>query len=191
MEIAYIIFWFSVFFWIFPAIRHYKTELFWYFLTLALSDPLAHILKNTTIFRIYDVHLIFVFLASLSLYWLILKKKYVRIILTCAFLLVLGSFFSTSNFSYKIIALIHLLILVFFLMRSIHFIAENSKLNIFHLFLLLYETSIILKILALLTQADTGIIFFYATSIFQILLAIFFGMFKEENSRLLIDLRTI
>jgi hypothetical protein len=70
------------------------------------------------------------------------------------------------------------------------FTAISGKVNIFHLFLLLEEISIILKTSAVLISFKTGIIYLAVTSAFEILIAIFFTLYREDNSKLHIDLRS-
>lgn len=180
-----------MFFWIFPAVKQYRTELFWYFLALAASDPISFIFYYAKILGLYKGYNIFAFLTLLSLYGFYRKKTFVRIILLVSFILLILSLLSSVSTQQKTIVLLHVIIFLFFVVKSTKFIADSGKVNIFHIFLMLYETSIILKTLAVLTNSNNGVTFFYATSSFEILIAIFFSMFKENDSRLLIELKSI
>jgi len=178
-------------FWIFPAIRQYKTDLFWYFLVLAVEDPLAILFKWIKLFEIYDSYLVWAFILIIVLFWSSRKKISMKIMVLIFFLILGITIGASRNVQYGTLALFHLAILFFFLKRSIRFIAENGKANLFHLSLLLYETTIILKMLAQLTDAQTGTAFFHITTIFEMMIAIFFSIFKEDDKRLFINLKNV
>ena len=180
-------------FWIFPAIKQYKTELFWYFFVLAISDPIVISLwfwlhKIIGVDHIYPFLLFFMLLA---LYWSRRKSWYVRTMLSALLLIHIITFSSSTKIHYGVMFLFHLPILSFFLKRSIYCVAETGIVNLFHLTLILYEISIIMKILAIMTNADTGAAFYYVTDIFQILIAVFFSIFREDDKRLIINLRNV
>lgn len=175
-----------MFFWIFPAVRQYKTELFWYFLVFAFMDPLNAIVMHFTHIYLYPI---FNFLLMLSVLWPFKNKKSIRILTAAILLLLLVSFTEVKFFSIYLHLLIHLIISYFFIKRTFIFSANSGKVNFFQLFLLLEEISIILKLVALLISLKTGTIYFFATGTFEILIAIFFTIYKEDNTKLQIDLR--
>ncbi|MEW6702694.1 MAG: hypothetical protein AB1298_08230 [Bacteroidota bacterium] len=76
-----------------------------------------------------------------------------------------------------------------FAVKAVRYVALSSMINFFHVVLVFYETSAIMKILAVITDAQTGAAYFYITTIFQMLIGIFFSIFREENSKLLIGLK--
>ncbi|MEW6702695.1 MAG: hypothetical protein AB1298_08235 [Bacteroidota bacterium] len=101
------------------------------------------------------------------------------------------SLFLPITFIRQVIILLNVIILFIFVRRTIIFIVLNGKVNIFHVVLLVYQTSIVMKDLDILTNANTGVVNFYATGVFQFLVAIFFSIFKEEDGKLLINLRNV
>ena len=191
MTVFYTIITLTVLFWIFPAIRQYKTELFWYFFVLAISDPIAIALGLLFSMGADLAHLILCFPLLLSLYWLHHKNVYVKAMLSIFLLLILIVFGSSKDLHYTVIALVHIPILFYFLRRTVYFISQNSKLNLFHIFLLLYDLSIILKVVLIVTDINTGVTFFYVTTLFEILIALFFSIYKEDDKRLLINLKNV
>ena len=190
MSLQFIIVYLSILFWIFPAIRQYKTEMFWYFLVLALSDPIGLILIA---FRTNNPHttLIISFILLFVVIWSLLKKSSTKAVLFVVSTLFIVSFFVPRIFSTYLALLFHIIIIFYFIQRSLSFITRTNKVNIFHLFLLLEEISIVLKVLAVLNGAKMGITFFLVTNLFEILIAIFFTIFKENDNRLFIDLKNI
>lgn len=190
MTLQYIAAYLSILFWIFPAVRQYKTELFWYFLVFALSDPIRLILiilkTNTP-----NATLILTFILLFSVMWPLLKKSSTKAVLFVVSTLFIYSFFTSRIFSINLALLFRTIIIFYFVQRSLTFITKTYKVNIFHLFLLLEEISFVLKVLAVLFDVKTGLFFFTATNLFQILIAIFFTLYKEDDNKLFISLRNV
>ena len=182
----------SMFFWIFPAVRQYKTELFWYFFIFAFADPISVIITTQIhyVSNIPRTQIFLSFLLMLSVLWSVKNKKSIKILLAVVLSLVLFSFFSNRTLAYSIMILIHVIITFFFIKRTFAFTANSGKVNIFHLILLLEEISIILKTSTILISLKPGISYFIATNAFEILIALFFIMYKEDNDKLFIDLRS-
>ncbi|MCX6169109.1 MAG: hypothetical protein NTX65_07215 [Ignavibacteriales bacterium] len=190
MKINNIVIYLSIFFWIFPAIKQYKTKLFWYFFVFALTDPVVLIIRPLIMFTSNNpVYILSNFLLMLSVLWPFKNKKSIRILIVVVLSLCLFSFFSDHRFYFSLMILGHIIITYFFIKRTFMFIANSGKVNVFHLFLLLEEISIILKTSAVLISLQTGAIYFVATGAFEILIAIFFTLYREDNSKLHIDLR--
>lgn len=191
MKTSFVISSLSMFFWIFPAARQYKTELFWYFVIFAFSDPLAVII-STQIHYVSSIprfQILYSFLLMLSILWSFMNKKSIKILTVSVLSLVLFSFFSNRTLAYSLIILIHTIITFFFIKRTFAFTANSGKMNIFHLILLLEEISIVLKISAMLISFNPGYSYYILTNAFEILIAIFFTLFREDNTKLHINLR--
>ncbi len=190
MKIYFVIASLSMLFWIFPAVKQYKTELFWYFFIFAFTDPvkviinlqIKHVSNNLT-------YVLSSFLLMLSVLWSFKNKKSIRILIAVVLSLALFSFFSNRIFTYNLMISIHVIITYFFIKRTFMFTANSGKVNIFHLILLLEEISIILKMSAMLISLKPGLNYYVATTAFQILIAIFFTLYREDNKKLFIDLR--
>lgn len=206
MDISFIIMFVAAFFWLFPAIRQYKTELFLYFFILALSDPIVFALfyikpllgsYTNYILTVYQAQAILTFILLPSLYRFPQENKLDKTIIFILFLFLVALFFTPASqkIYYSLITLFHFMIFLFFAKRSVYFIAETSKVNIFHIILLLYDASIILKIISILSdvkfEGGSGQVFFFVTDIFQMFIAVFFTIFKENNNKLWIDLKKI
>ena len=85
---------------------------------------------------------------------------------------------------------LHLLIFIKFFKIGIVNLHKYNSINIFQLALIFYELSVVVNQLVLLNNYDIKVVFFYTTLFFQILIAIFFTIFKENNPRLNISLKT-
>ena len=171
--------------WLFPPIRQFRTSKFYFFLILALMDPIALIYGE--IFRTsitFNYYLIGNYLLLASLAW---EKKSSEIRYS---LVVAGIFFTillfTINFStndHLFIAVILQIILLLILLKT--FIVEyafNSNFNLFYLVLVFYVLTIISKFLIVLLDLANASAFFHITTIAQILFGLFFSIYKEGKS---------
>lgn len=186
-----IIMYISIVAWLFPPIKQYKQSLFSFFLILALTDPVAIILGKILEF---PPHLFYNFSCVILLFSLnnfkdINKKSVFLIIL----LLIIGfaSSQSPSKFTFYYIILINFIILVKFLIRTLLFVMKNSMINVFHMILILYQTTIILKVLSVVENFSSGVYYFALTNIFQIVIAIFFTIFNESDESLYLNLKNL
>jgi hypothetical protein len=189
MAIARIIIYISSIIWLLPAVRQYGKTYFLYFLILALSDPFS-ILCITVIGIPPDyIHSI----AALFLYYSFgidsneFINKWLLNLLLIVFFLVAIVIVSDLNF---IILILHFLIFLKFIKQVLISLHKTNAVNIFLLAFVFYELTIIMNILVFISSTETGIIFFYLTLSFQILVAIFFTIFREENTLLHFKLRT-
>ncbi len=75
-------------------------------------------------------------------------------------------------------------IVIFFLIlkKTILYSALTEKLNLFHFILLLLELSTITRYIVVVVDIKTGVIFYYLTAAFGILIGIYFLIFNENNS---------
>jgi|WetSurMetagenome_2_1015567.scaffolds.fasta_scaffold139609_3 hypothetical protein len=180
----------SQIFWLFPAVRQFKTDLFFYFLILAVMDPIVDVARLTMGGIMYNVYVIMSFLILLIFIYINLKKIYFFAAVFISLVLVFFSFFARISYCYDLLILSQVCILLFLIKRALFFIATYKNVNIFHLVLILYETSLIMKLLALLTNAEVGQSYFLITTIFEIFIAIFFSIFKEDNKKMLLSIKS-
>ncbi|MCX6149841.1 MAG: hypothetical protein NTX22_04885 [Ignavibacteriales bacterium] len=71
------------------------------------------------------------------------------------------------------------------------FFQENHSILFFHLALLLYEASLIAKFLFIMIDIKTGLLFFYLTTAFEILLAIYFMFDREDKQQLVVKVKSL
>jgi len=189
MPVEKIIAYISIFFWLFPPFRQYKGRYFYYFLILALSDPLALIVVSLIGILPLFIHAIAGLLLLYSFDSIEYLKKYLlaNMVFILAFFLFL---FLLDNLLYLILAL-HLLILYRFIRLSLLNTFSKNELNIFLLVLVFYEISIVVKTIVFVSGTNLGIIFFYLTLSFQILFAIFFTIFREGSSFLKLKFKAV
>ena len=178
-------------FWIFPAIRNYKTNLFLYFLILAISDPIVITASFLIPMLGQRLYLLFSLLTIASLRNLFSSKTlYLRILILLLLFGVTAAFTSITA-AYISIIIDHICAVFIFLVLLLSYVSLNSKVKGYHIILLLYEVSIILKVLFFVLNVELGLGYFYTTTIFEMLIAVFFSVYKETDNKLLIDLKNV
>lgn len=177
--------------WTLPPFRQYKSKYFYYFYILAISDPL-------TLFMGHNFHWLpaktFIIISILSLLSVIIEKGTVKNYLLIFFSLLIITFLSIKlpiNYLWFIMSLIHLAIFIVFAKRTMVFFQENHSILFFHLALLLYEASLIAKFLFIMIDIKTGLLFFYLTTAFEILLAIYFMFDREDKQQLVVKVKSL
>jgi hypothetical protein len=179
MDIEEIIVYVSAFFWLFPPLRQFKGRYFYYFLVLALTDPIAlfiaPVLKIDNVF----IHSLCSLLLLISIVSLDSLKKLISILILV--IISAAFYFIVLQNSLFILLSIHPVILIILIHRSLLFIADRFEINVFILTLIFYEISLIVNFIVFISGTDLGIIFFYLTVSFQILVAIFFILFRDDS----------
>lgn len=173
----------SIIIWYFPAIKQRKSEYFPYFFILALLSPLRIGLFYFGGLSISTTELSAAFLILSSLFY----KDYPRLIYYSIIIAVLLYFISTAmnpSIIRIIKILIHSSILLIFIRRLLNFLSHSGYFSIFIAVLILEELSTILKNITVLADISTGEVYFYLTTVFQLLFGIYFSFFKEETHKL-------
>ncbi len=181
------IFFISIIVWLFPPIRQFKTKYFWFFLILALADPITHFLRQFSIYNpsyYFYVFISFLLIVSLQDKNFIIKAKFFW--LTIFILSIIGFFLDISNNSQLLLLLFTNSVILFILLRNYIVEFVTKKNNLFLLFLVIYQLTIISKFLNLLLGFADATAFFIITSIFQIAFGLFFSIFREDNPKLVL-----
>ena len=167
--------------WLIIPIRQFKTRFFLFFLILGLLDPTAYILGQ--IFKLnYAVSYLFGTIILLYPALFEIKKKFKLGLVLTLFSTGLIVVFYAMNISLFIQMVVHFIIFVSFLKVLVVFFSENRKLLLFHLMLVLYEFSLLLKFFVFYLEPGVGPAYYYVTTAFEIMNGIFFIFFNEEHS---------
>lgn len=184
MHIALLIIYLSSFAWIFPIFRQYKSNLFYFFLFLGISDPLTIFLFE--VFR-YPPGIIFVIFAPILFYTINIdrqKKLSINSIEIFVFLLTLILFFTVPN-NDVIMLVIYTMILIRVIYKILIELHHKQIVNVFHFVLAFYMTTSVASLLIYLNGDYQAMVLFYINLAFQILIAIFFSIFSEDNPKLI------
>ena len=173
MIIAKFIFYVNIVAWLFPPFRQKGCKYFLFFVILALSDLIWY-----SFFRMHMQDAAYYLFISTLLLAAVMRKKYLLLLLIPV---LSAGFFLTASELRIFTMILHFAILIFFLKEFILIISRESKIVLFDLVILLYEASVIFKFGAsyFLTA---GYLFFYITTAFEILIAVFFSFINEKNS---------
>lgn len=178
----------SILIWLFPPLRQYKQNYFWFFLFLALTDPFALIIGRSFGIQTTQTYLVFVLFYFFSI--LGYNKINLYKIVASIVLILIGafSFFNHEKYAEFYFILVTTLMLLIITKNSFQFIVNSGYVNFFHIVLVFYMLTSILKFWNLHIQFDTGIVFFFVTGVFQIFVGLFFSVYRENNPKLLLKI---
>jgi len=189
MPIYWIIGYISAFVWIFPAIRQFKSNFFYYFLFIALCDPFG--LLNTYFLHIIDPNKV-ITIVSLLLFYSTqygehkTSRRWIFNLLIALIYLCVLLFLKSQNVP---IAILRTLVLFKFIQKAVINVYGKGELNFFYLALIFYELSIVFNFLVILGGTEPDIIVFISTLSFQILVALFFIIFREDSPALVFKIK--
>lgn len=179
----------SIVFWILPVFRQYKEDYFYFFLVIAITDPIAGFCYYLKIIPITVVHSV----SSLLLFYSIdiannklLENKVFNLILFVSFCFVLLAGIDR----YLVIAILHSFVLVKFIKISAIKMHYSGKINLFYLVFILYELSIVVKMSFAITRTELGNLYYTITLAFEMLIAIFFTIYRENNPKIIFNLKS-
>jgi len=189
MIIGNLIIYLSVIVWLLPPLKQFRGRFFYYFLILALSDPIGMTMHY---FRIaYPITMFVILSAALLLSLPLSNDRHIKIhyaIPILALSLVLMYYLPFTDLM-LVIGIIHLLILLVLFKYLINYVLLNGRLQLFHLLIVTYETSMMLKFTDRAFAFRTGKFEFYFISGFEIILGVMFSLIKEESPRLSLKFR--
>lgn len=183
MIIAKFIVYLSVFVWLFPPIKQFRSSFFYFFLVLALGDPISvpfiyYRLIPPSVFHLAISAAAYFSLPQLNRH---LKRAYIIPVLALIFAF---SVLLPKEYLILLIGILHFFIFLAILQYTINFLSITGRIQLFHLLLLTYETSLLLKFIDKIFAVNYGMTEFYFTTGFQIILGILFCFINEENPKL-------
>ena len=187
-----ILFYAGIILWILPAIRHFKSNFFVYFLMLALMDPLILIIYEFSGLQFSNsIFTLFSYVILLSLLERQALNKYLIIFLTPGVAILVGAlatnYLSQETWRFLII-LIHFMI--FSIILKLYAFKQTSEgtLSIFYIVLLFYELTLLFKFAVVTLGFANATGYFIITSFVQIVFGLFFSIVREDNTRFVIKL---
>lgn len=184
MELIKYITYLSSIVWLLIPIRQYKTRFFLFFLLLGLYDSVF--ISAYYLFKV-DISVLYLLGSCLLLYAVLfninVRTKYIITIFIFIICVIVAIYFPTMIVLLQL--MIHLLIFFSFLKIFTISYSDTRKLSAFFLILLSYEFSLLFKFFIYLTEFEIGMMYFHLTTVFQILIGIFFLFINEKNSPLI------
>lgn len=180
MTVVKVIYYLSLVIWLIPPVRQFRGDYFYFFLILALLDPAASLLYRGMDVPYFSTYTFGGFLVMMSLTGINKKNAYIYL---PAFLLLL--YLNVAHpFNLRILIIIEYLVVAFIIQkRAIQHFFTWQKFYPFHLVLLFYVITVITKFMFLLLNIKGGDIYFYITSFFEIIIAIYFCIVKGEEKK--------
>ncbi|MGE5496829.1 MAG: hypothetical protein ACM3Q2_02070 [Syntrophothermus sp.] len=180
MSLESIIIYSTIVCWLLPPVRQYRGSYFYFFLVLAIQDPITQIISNAAQISaniIYSFGLLFLLLT-------LVNKKTIRrfypVWLVMFFLLLV--YIKYRLFDARYIMLAEMLVLIYMTMkRSIEDYIGRQKIHIPHIILLLYTVSLFTKYMFYVMFKGSGYLYFYLTTVFENLVAIYFTCVRLED----------
>lgn len=179
----------SVIIWSLPPFRQYKGNFFYYFLSFSLCDPLVFVFAPRL--RIIPSNIYLVIILFSALISVISKNRKVNWKAAAPVLMALLAIgFSIPNWDISYIEVALLLFILYYSIRYILFFAAKYRyVSLFHFLFLIYNTSLLFKLISAMADPVMGVVYFYSTTIFEILLGILFCILREEDRRFALRLR--
>ncbi len=167
--------------WLLPPLKQYKGGLFYYFLILAITDPLAFIATRFIQIQWNSSYMFFYFLQSISILYYS-KKLNLRWILLCSVILFL-TYYLLQPYSMTFpLILLHLIIVYHLFSIFLNDLFITNKINIYYPIILLYEFTILLKCSALIYSFGVGVYYFIFITAIEIVFCLYFIFYNAENS---------
>ena len=130
INIQYVIFYFSVFVWLLPLFKQFRTEYFYFFLVLAILDPVKLLVFMMGDYSPVDISILLLILLVTSLFLGLFKKYFLGLLIFAAILSYFGKSLSpTTENTIKVV--VYTFILVVFLLRMSRFLIQSGKINLF------------------------------------------------------------
>jgi hypothetical protein len=183
--ITKLIVYFNILMWLLPPLKQFKGGYFFYFVILALTDPLANIqfaLTKLSPFYFYGPASAVLLLSSLYYIHKLNKsslKYYLLLFLVCTMLVLLYRNLKTELI---LLILIHSNISLFFIYRFYEKYFYRNIMYVYLLVLIFYEFTIVLKLFVFLFDVKTGAIFMYSMDILEFFICFYFIFFNFKNS---------
>ena len=198
MRILLITYYFlSLIIWGIVPIRQKDGRYFLFFLILIVGDLVTigiRLLDQSSNFFL-TANFIYVISAMLRLIVVQEKKIHISTAIFIIFISLASIIFEINGLSYKnevaLLSIFHFLFLFKFLQNFIITLTEKKIINIFLVCLIFYEITAATKYFGLITGFVNANSYYLITTIFEILIGIFFCIFREDNPRILIPLEKI
>ena len=181
MIIAYVVGLISDIVWLLVPFRQFRTNYFYFFLVMAVISAFF-IIDNVLLIHPAKVYLGQGLFLIVSLYNFRKIPYYIPVLLIILIISIILPMVLSVESIVPILLVEHIIIFIIILKKTILYSYHFKKLNVFHFVLLLFGITAITRFIVVLKNLRTGVIFFYITAAFGILIGIFFLFYNEKNS---------
>ncbi len=158
----------SVFIGLLVACYYWKNKYRYFFTILAVNDIVSLLLWVLFSFSGQIFWIPFTYLLIFTIWEIPSKQKYLFVLLGL-FPILLINYYSTNLFQQYFVIVSHIIILFLFIRKFIFIIFDKGIVNLFYIFIIIYEVVIILNFIAILSKIQVGINVYYVGMIIQII----------------------
>jgi len=190
MTFFYFLLYLEDFIWIFPAFRqlHERNRVFFGAYAISGIIQILCFMFHNPYFALYTVFLTLPFVAfSFEEFHLLSSFRFVAISFSSIVLILVKSTLP-DYYCFSLLLIFLLIILIIFLRRFIIDVTKSFAINIFCLFIILYQLSALIRFFMVLSNTRAGTYYYFFSAVFETLLGVFFAIFKESDKRLFIKL---
>ncbi len=177
--------------WIFPFLRQRHSRFRNYFFLICVAAVVSDLMELFH-FRLNFVDYFYLLISGLTLIavWKggTFKKKYIQYILVL-FVTAIAFAFRKGELAFVIFLILHVCIILIFLSNFVMESLSSKSINLFLIFIMLYELSLVSKIFMSLIYSVPSLYYYFFTTIFEIMLGILFCFIVESNPWLHIKLK--
>lgn len=193
MPVEQILYYSGLLVWLFPPFRQFRTNYFFFFLMLAVMDPMVMIiyellgtLSSSGIFVLFSyVILLSILERSVVIKYFIIFAAPVAAILLAGY----ATDFVDENTWKFLLILLHFLIFSIILKLYALKQVKEGTLNWFYVVLLFYELTLIFKFVVITLGFSNAAGYFIITTFVQLAFGLFFSIFREDNPGIISKLR--
>jgi hypothetical protein len=182
MLFAYIAVFTNMFAFLLPPFRQYRGRYFLFFLVLALGDPLTFLAIEIAHITPSNFNSLVAWATFLSVFTTNRMSKGFFILLILTVMVFLAFIFFNRQEAQFLNILINCLLLIYFIKESAQHFQRTNEIHLGYFLLVLYQIGIITKLYTIAEYTKQGILYFYIIALFEIIVAIFFTIYKVENS---------
>ena len=182
MILSNIIYYLSILIWGIIPFRQYKRRLFLFFLILAIMDPIA--ISIVTLFHTssYSIYIPLLVLSIFSLFEVKTIKNNIYLFILILVASIICSCFGSTNLLIIYLMLLNLVIFIIFLKFALIELSKEEHINLFYFMLCVYQISLLLRYMLMIINIRTGLIFFYISLFFEVLIGTYFIIYNEVTS---------
>jgi len=166
--------------WLLPIFRQRHSKFFPFFYALAVLSPFRIALYYYGGISVYDTQIPASFLILISALFGNDKRILAASVITSVFIYFACTALQ-SDLVLVIMILIHSSLVIYFLYELLKLVKLRNTFSFFFLLLVIYELSVVLKTVTWLTNIQTGEIYFYSTTAFQLLFGLYFSVFSLNS----------
>lgn len=188
MKLRTLILYASIFIWLLPPLKQFGGRFFYYFIIMAIGDPIAY-----TLLKLHCHTIPFYSIMELLIIAVLWRPKWLPKKIPYFILPMIALYYAVDKihyfFGYSIIALEHMAILFFIFRIAANDAIDLKKIKMFYILIIFYELSILIKFIFVTAMIDPGVVYFNIASAFELLLGLSFVFVGEDDAELAIALK--